>query len=287
MNKKKVIKVLEQQKAKILDKNHYNDETWVFQTASYIKDIFGEKSTEYDYISRFTFTVQVLNTTPKEEIGLLIQMKEDKVIKFINNCIETIKNKGIIKPTKMNFLNKLNNGILIAIITFAVPSLIGIGFYFGTEKINENNIELKAANKSIVKSYDSLEAIITNQSITIDTLSQNYDSLKNLLIQAKSIISDYNKSQLSATIKYSEPFPLFGGFVLVNAEKHFDNVKFTFEGDVNISKQPKMDYQKKEIEIEQGKRFYLKDNLNQIWIVNIMKIESFEVKIDLIKKTMP
>jgi dipeptidyl aminopeptidase/acylaminoacyl peptidase len=57
MTIKKAIDILQKQKAKIDDQNHPNDENWVFQTASYIKDFFGDKSTEYSFIVQFSFYV--------------------------------------------------------------------------------------------------------------------------------------------------------------------------------------------------------------------------------------
>ena len=48
-----------------------------------------------------------------------------------------------------------------------------------------------------------------------------------------------------------------------------------------------MNYPRNEIEVEQGERFFLKDNLNQIWLINILNVGISEVKLELIRKTTP
>ncbi|MDD4730203.1 MAG: hypothetical protein PHN55_15810 [Dysgonamonadaceae bacterium] len=287
MNKKNAIKVLENQKSKLIDNKIYKDETWVFQTASFIKDFFGEDSTEYSFISQFNFYVKVPNGTSPEETRFLLDNKKNKAEKFIDDCIETIKTKGLIKRTKINFLNRLTNGAIVSIMTPIALAIFGAGFYFGTEKINNDNIELKSENKEITNKFDSLNYVITNLSHEIDSLLQSADSIENELIDAKIQIESYQNNHQTITVKYSEPYSLFGGLVLINAEKYYDEVKISFEGDIVASMEPDMNYKQKVISIKQGKRFYIKDFTNQDWIVNILKIDSFETKLELIKKTMP
>ncbi|MCK4664498.1 MAG: hypothetical protein KAT68_16635 [Bacteroidales bacterium] len=160
MNRKSAIKILRKQKAKLTDKNHYNDETWVFQTASYIKDFFGYNSTEYSFISKFSFTVKVLNITPPEETLQLIKEKEQKALNFLDDCVETISNKGLYKRDNIIFLKKLVNVKTIGLILSIGATIFLIGYYFGTEKINKENIEL---NREVKILRDSL-----NQGIVIE-----------------------------------------------------------------------------------------------------------------------
>jgi hypothetical protein len=287
MNKKSAIRILEIQKQKLDDVNLYKDETWVFQTASYIKDFFGENSTEYVFISQFTFGVVVPTTTPPDEMQRLFKYKIEKVSKFLDNCIETIRIKGTLKTEKLNFLNRLNNGILIGLILPIFSGLIGIGFYFGTEKINKDNVELTTQNSRIKSTYDSLQKVIDNKSRLIIDLTSKNDSIDKMLYDAKSLIQDYNKTHFNITISYSQPYSLFEGQVLINTEKKYNSVLFSFEGIKNVNDRLEFPYEKKAIEMEQGKRFYLLDNFNQIWIVNVMKIGNSDLKLELIKKDIP
>lgn len=98
MNKKKAIEILIQQKNKLEKSSFYQDETWVFHTASYIKDFFGESSTEFTFISQFRFTVISTNKTPEPDILYALDQKKQKALKFLDNCVDTIKNKGLYKP---------------------------------------------------------------------------------------------------------------------------------------------------------------------------------------------
>lgn len=154
MNRKKAKAILLKQKSKLTDINYYNDENQVFQTGSYIKDLFGENSTEYNFISRFTFTIKVMSNTTVDERRQLLIEKEESAIKFIDNCIETIENKGLYKSEKVNFLKSLDNSTLIGVIIFFGSTIFAIGYYFGTEKINVENIELKRDNEILKDSIN-------------------------------------------------------------------------------------------------------------------------------------
>jgi len=174
MNTKKAISILLRQKSKLLDKNFYKDENWVFQTASYIKDFFGDNSTEYSFISRFTFTIKVLNVTPADEKRRLLAEKEESAIKFLDNCIETLQNKGIYKSDKNNFLRNLDNATIIGLIIFFGSTLFGIGYYFGTEKVNKENIELSGQVKILNDSLKLYRQIDSSRDIdTINVKNKN------------------------------------------------------------------------------------------------------------------
>ena len=56
MKKKEAIKILQRQLSKI--DNRVSDDAWIFQTAEYIRQFFGEQSTQYSFISQFQFTVK-------------------------------------------------------------------------------------------------------------------------------------------------------------------------------------------------------------------------------------
>ena len=56
MTVKKGIQILKKQKTKLNNFDNF-DQNWVFQTASYVKDFFGETSTEFSFISQFHFHV--------------------------------------------------------------------------------------------------------------------------------------------------------------------------------------------------------------------------------------
>lgn len=156
MKTEKAIKILLVQRDKLLDKKIYKDENWVFQTASYIKDFFGEHSPEYKFIGTYTFTALAHNQMSKEEKQLLFKDKENKAVIFLNNCIETIQNKGLFKPPKKNFLQRIGNSAVWTIIGILVPALFSVGFLIGQYFTDTKNIDLKTQVKQL---QDSLNIV--------------------------------------------------------------------------------------------------------------------------------
>lgn len=125
MTKRKAIQILNKQKDKLLDESIYKDENWVFQTASYVKDFLGEDSPEYNLISRFHFGILTNGSLSNEEIHNELDSKKQKAEVFIDNCIETIKNKGLYKSSiitttyiaaKSAIIKQIVIGIIITIV---------------------------------------------------------------------------------------------------------------------------------------------------------------------------
>lgn len=95
MNKKieKAISVLENQKQKI--KNKKTDSVWQTQTISYIKLYLGEDSPEYKHINTFHYWDERFNYNKE-------------AIEFLDNCIETVKIKGLYKKSG-NFITRMDD----------------------------------------------------------------------------------------------------------------------------------------------------------------------------------
>tara|TARA_B110001469_G_scaffold126148_1_gene143068 strand:+ start:16901 stop:17242 length:342 start_codon:yes stop_codon:yes gene_type:complete len=102
MIKKKAIKILEEQRQKVLNPNYKNNQEWIFETALYIKYFFGFNSTEYAWIAQFKWYVKTLNTdfVSNEEIQEMLAEKPKKVVLFLDNCKQTIENNGLFKEPK-------------------------------------------------------------------------------------------------------------------------------------------------------------------------------------------
>jgi len=156
MKLKKAIEILEKQKQKVLDPEYPNNDEWIVQTASYIKDFFGFDSTEYFRIANFKWSIKVINTTSKDDRKYFLKEKKENIVLFLDNCKQTLENKGLFKEPKSNLLSDKNNAELIGII-FTISSIIfGIGYYFGTEKTNN---ELIRTENKLIKLKDSLSSI--------------------------------------------------------------------------------------------------------------------------------
>lgn len=163
MTNKQAIDILKTQKSKLVDKALYKDETWTAQTASYIKDFFGAKSSEYFFITQFSFIYFAPPGMTNEGILLMLQNKITIASRFIDNCIETIQHKGLYKPTKTSFIQNLSNNAIWAIFSISIPGLLTIGYLFGQFTSDTKNYELRQEVKQLKDSLSIIHSlIITN-----------------------------------------------------------------------------------------------------------------------------
>lgn len=131
MRKKKAIKILEEQKQKVLNPEYPNDQEWIFETASYIKDFFGFNSTEYTWIAQFKWHVEYSNHDfiSDEEIKQTLKEKPEKVIRFLDNCKRILENKGLFKEPKKNWVSEKSNFELLGIIFGICVFVFWIGYW--------------------------------------------------------------------------------------------------------------------------------------------------------------
>ena len=154
MTVKKAIDILQKQKAKIEDPKHTNDDNWVFQTASYIKDFFGYESTEYSFIAQFKFYVKSTNWDSDQDVRRWLSEKPIEAKKFLDNCIETLQYKGLVR--KPNFLQRFSDNALWTSISIVLPAIWGFGFLIGQYTSDVKNFDLRQENKSL---RDSLSVV--------------------------------------------------------------------------------------------------------------------------------
>ncbi|GEL11166.1 hypothetical protein SAMN05192550_1992 [Flavobacterium glycines] len=162
MNKKKAIRILEEQKQKILSSEHPNNDEWTFETASYIKDFFGFDSTEYAWISQFKWHVKYIDHPifgNEDEADRALREKPKKAIIFLDNCIRTLNNKGLFKKSKRNFLSDKTNFELISIVFGFCVFVFWIGYW--TKTVELFSLKNKAEN-SISFVSDTTSQKITN-----------------------------------------------------------------------------------------------------------------------------
>jgi hypothetical protein len=184
MNNKKAIEILQKQIHKLDDARVHKDENWVYQTASYIKDFFGESSTEYTFICNFSFKVLASNYDDPKVINYELASKPKKAKKYLENCIETISNKGLYKQPKTNFLNRISDTALWTIISISFTGLIYVGFFFGNLYSDKQNIEIKTENEKLKDSLSvfkqQMNKISNQNSNKISNKKSNYNSIHNL-----------------------------------------------------------------------------------------------------------
>jgi len=89
-------------------------------------------------------------------------IQEKETILFLNDCINTIKNIGLHKEPKHNFLNQLSDSIIVLILTTIGIVSFGLGKYIS----DVQNIELKIENENYKKSFISSPNANTNKTTT-------------------------------------------------------------------------------------------------------------------------
>jgi hypothetical protein len=157
LRKSKAIKILEEQRQKVLNPHYKNNQEWIFETALYVKDFFGFNSAEYAWIAQFKWYMKESNTdfVSNEEIKEVIDEKPKKVVLFLDNCKRVIENKGLYKAPKNNVLSDKSNTALIGTIVTVASIVFTIGFYLGTEKISKNLIRIENDLKKLKKATSS------------------------------------------------------------------------------------------------------------------------------------
>jgi len=166
MTVKKAIEILKKQRDKLDSPKSNNNQNWIFQTASYVKDFFGEDSTEFSFISQFHFHVVSTNYDRPDDIRRWLAEKPIEARRFLDNCIETLEHKGLFKQPKQNFLNRLSDTALWTLIPLIGTGLLSIGFFFGNLYSDKQNIELRQDNKLLKDSLSILRPLtnkITNK----------------------------------------------------------------------------------------------------------------------------
>lgn len=159
MTVKKSIKSLESLKLKI-PADERTEELWLIQTSSLIESFFGIESKEFKFIDNFNFKNSIVRQTDfiyKGYSGDTVGLNTDyKVIasQFLDNCIETIKTKGLyIRPS---------DGIFK--ILFSSKNWYLTSFFIGI--IYAAGILTATINKTDRKENSSDGVIITSDSIT-------------------------------------------------------------------------------------------------------------------------
>ena len=93
MTPKKATEILQGQFDKLNTRKP--DTMWQTQTSSYVKTFFGEDSPEYSHISTHNYWDDRYDYTRRGK-------------EFINNCIETIQNRGLYKKPG-NFITRIDD----------------------------------------------------------------------------------------------------------------------------------------------------------------------------------
>ena len=170
MKPTKAIKILIRQRDKVLSRDHQNDYIWITQTTYYIKEIFGEDSEQHRFIQKFSFNPGLsLSTFPKDQTRSEADRLKASAVRFLNTCIEAIKDIGVQKPSKQNFLSGLSDSIIAVIIGLLITVPGATGYFLGQYHSDNEKVNLLWENKELKDSLLVLKPVAND--ITKDTLS--------------------------------------------------------------------------------------------------------------------
>ncbi len=75
--------------------------------------------------------------------------------------------------SESNFLAKLSDTWLVAILCIVVPGMFSTGFYMGTQQSDKESIEMQAENREMKDSLSTYRATILQQATTTKVSSKN------------------------------------------------------------------------------------------------------------------
>lgn len=154
MTKKKAIRIVAAQKAKMNAPGFHFDELYKNDTLSCLDSIFGKNSIQYEYIAK---------VQPFKYVGDPIAWAWDRgdIEKFFDGCIQVIYDRPINK--EKNFLNTISNEWIIAISVPLISGLLGIGYMWGVYTSDVKNYKLE---NRIEKQHDSLTFLLNHNTNT-------------------------------------------------------------------------------------------------------------------------
>ena len=159
------IQILERQLSEI-QAIQKGDRSWVLQTQEYIKSFFGEQSVLLSFFDKFNFLEHWSYNT--EDDPTLLKRKTQAAV-YLTGCIQTLKDVGLYKKPRQNFLSSLSDTALWTMFGTILPLIIYLSFYFG-KKEGDNKIE--KLEIELQKSKDTIS------SIRITTFLNTYPILK-------------------------------------------------------------------------------------------------------------
>lgn len=137
MTDKQAISIIQSQIDKLKNSNENRNFSWTNETRAYIVEFFGKDSEQNSYFNDFNSWWKLIPSIDKD-FPESIDNNEKNVIKFLEGCIDIIKNIGIVKKPKVNYLHTLPEWV----ITMVLPSLIVLGIMIGKYLNDVENLKL-------------------------------------------------------------------------------------------------------------------------------------------------
>lgn len=144
MKKEKAIEILRKHKAKLGDRQTLNDD-WIKLAADYLKKFLGEEVEMYKSMSNnMNSSFHSIHFRGNFRDNPRFDRKIAEHGRTIDNAIEYIRNNGVKKVKKTNFLYTMNPVALAAYITAIITTISSGGYWLGyTNAKQEYRVEIK------------------------------------------------------------------------------------------------------------------------------------------------
>lgn len=159
------IRILEAHKAKLIVRPV--EATWLGECLDYCQEFFDPKSRYHIMLEGQIKTKHMPRDGTKKEAdrvyNLVVKDSED----IISSMITYLREVGAYKKPKRNFLQRFSNEIIVGTLGTLLPSVFGIGYYFGTQRFDKD-------------AYKNSQTIISQESIILSLKSRIFsDSVAN------------------------------------------------------------------------------------------------------------
>jgi hypothetical protein len=138
MNKKSAIRAIEFHINEINSiTNLEESEIWRRKTLDSLARIVGKESLLYKRLEEFRFHASNGSEVGSSkrltwvDVGAFKEYNKDRAKVMLLACIDSVNAVGVIQP-KGNFITRVNDGTIVAVITFCITGLLWVGYYFGS-----------------------------------------------------------------------------------------------------------------------------------------------------------
>ncbi len=207
---------------------------------------------------------------PKPEVQVverIVEVQDNKRINELNQEVAALRGSK-------SLWKKINWGIFIPSILTIVGGAYYFGYQNGKAQFDLEKLELFEANKASEANRDSL----------LKELNISVEKIKELELLIPDDVNIEPKFPIEVRVSFLTPTSIFNGEVLINAKEEIgDKATLNFKGISGISKNTSGSFDSLFIEVEQGDRFYIKDEKSKMFAVNVIS-SSVDVDLEITEK---
>ena len=206
---------------------------------------------EAGYLSGRTFHTYLGYSELLKVIGII------KSKKSVNSNLDNNNNNN--NNNKYSLSDKIGISSVLLII---IGGAFALGMYIGAIKFDQKKIDLIEENKQLKIDTTSLGS---KTRMLEESILKQQKKLKET-----NVLPVKNETVKKISVSYYNPISIFNGQVLIKADSY--SKELTFKGIKGLDKAIIGNFKKTTIIVEEGDRFFIKLENNEIWIVNVMNL---------------